>query len=824
MRCMQPGCRGSIVDGYCDVCGMPAPGGASSAAAASVGGQRPAAAAPVPGQPPGPPPGPRRPAPSPSVPQAPLASNPFGRGVSGSPPSKVPTGKCRMPGCPGSIIDGYCDVCGAPAGSTKASSEALLDSPGTAHTAASNRLGATALGSARAGGAATRSAKRIRETAKRLRAARLGAGLTEVPAAPVIDPSTVVMVDPVIPEDRRNCPTCGGPVGRSVDGDEGRLEGFCPKCRRPYSFTPKLNPGDLVAGQYEVKGCLAHGGMGWIYLARDKNVSDRWVVLKGLLNLGDEDALKATIAEQRFLAQVEHPLIVEIYNFVTHEGAGYIVMEYVGGRSLKQYLKERLAANNGEYDPLPVDQAIAFILEVLPAFSYLHENHLLYCDFKPDNVLQVGDSIKLIDLGGVRRMDDDDSAIYGTVGYQAPEVASLGASVASDIFTIGRTLLVLCAEFRGYQSTYEFSLPPVDQMPLFAQYDSLYRLLLKCCAPDPADRFVSADELRVQLLGVLREVVGAKSAGTAQTSVMSMLFEPPSVSSDTFDWHQLPKLKPDGTDPQFAWLSTIDLPDPVQRLSALDSAPQASTEVLLAKCQAALEMDNHRLLKQYVNEILAADPWEWRAVWVAGMGSLLAGDWRTAQSSFNAVYGQVPGELAPKLALAVACEQGGEPAVAENLYLICASTDSNYVTPAAFGLARLRSRRKDVQGTLDALDLIPSTSRGYLEARRLKAEHLLSFGQGLNDLQHALSSTHSARLDVLTQARLDVSIYQRALAEVAKNGSQGSLTIGDVPATRIALTDRLERAYRDQAALEPDAATRVALVDRANQIRRWSLL
>ena len=77
---------------------------------------------------------------------------------------------------------------------------------------------------------------------------------------------------------------------------------------------------------------------------------------------------------------------------------------------------------------------------------------------------------------------------------------------------------------------------------------------------------------------------------------------------------------------------------------------------------------------------------------------------------------------------------------------------------------------------------------------------------------------------MLTQARLDVSIYQRALAEVAKNGSQGSLTIGDVPATRIALTDRLERAYRDQAALEPDAATRVALVDRANQIRRWSLL
>ena len=127
----------------------------------------------------------------------------------------------------------------------------------------------------------------------------------------------------------------------------GRTEGFCAKCRNPFSFTPKLQPGDLVANQYEVAGCLAHGGLGWIYLARDKNVSDRWVVLKGLLNTGDADALAAAIVEQQFLAQVEHPLIVEIYNFVTHEDAGYIVMEYVGGTSLKQILKERMRANNG---------------------------------------------------------------------------------------------------------------------------------------------------------------------------------------------------------------------------------------------------------------------------------------------------------------------------------------------------------------------------------------------------------------------------------------------------------------------------------------------
>ncbi len=148
-----------------------------------------------------------------------------------------------------------------------------------------------------------------------------------------------------MPLDARVCPRCGAKVGQGAENVAARSEGFCPACGSLYSFTVKLQPGDVVAGQYEVVGALAHGGMGWIYLAKDRNVSGRWVVLKGLLNTGDADALAATIGEQRFLARVEHPLIVEIYNFVTHEDAGYIVMEYVGGRSLKQLLKQRMEAN-----------------------------------------------------------------------------------------------------------------------------------------------------------------------------------------------------------------------------------------------------------------------------------------------------------------------------------------------------------------------------------------------------------------------------------------------------------------------------------------------
>lgn len=88
------------------------------------------------------------------------------------------------------------------------------------------------------------------------------------------------------------------------------------------------------------QGCIAHGGLGWVYLAVDKNVNDRPVVLKGLVHSGDAEAQAIAMAERQFLAEVVHPQIVQIFNFVEHKDqhgnpVGYIVMEYVGGQSLK---------------------------------------------------------------------------------------------------------------------------------------------------------------------------------------------------------------------------------------------------------------------------------------------------------------------------------------------------------------------------------------------------------------------------------------------------------------------------------------------------------
>ncbi|WP_344077104.1 tetratricopeptide repeat protein [Streptomyces crystallinus] len=401
----------------------------------------------------------------------------------------------------------------ARSGRSSASSRSSRSS--TSRRSVSGRLSRSLTGSGSARSVSVRSSGPSTGTSAR---SRLGAGLVTVPGVPRPNPATAVMEHPEVPERKRFCSRsdCGAPVGRSRGERAGRTEGFCTKCGHPYSFVPKLHPGDIVHGQYEVVGCLAHGGLGWVYLAVDRAVSDRWVVLKGLLDTGDQDAMAAAISERRFLAEIEHSNIVRIYNFVEHldqrTGSmdGYIVMEYVGGKSLKEIANERRGPA-GKRDPLPVEQACAYGIEALEALGHLHSRNLLYCDFKVDNAIQTEDQLKLIDMGAVRRMDDDESAIYGTVGYQAPEVAESGPSVASDLYTVARTLAVLTFDFQGYTNVFADSLPDPEHIEVFRTYESFYRLLVRATDPDPARRFASAQEMAEQLTGVLREVVAIQT-------------------------------------------------------------------------------------------------------------------------------------------------------------------------------------------------------------------------------------------------------------------------------------------------------------------------
>uniref|UniRef100_UPI0038D44C33 serine/threonine-protein kinase n=1 Tax=Streptomyces europaeiscabiei TaxID=146819 RepID=UPI0038D44C33 len=484
-----------------------------------------------------------------------------------------PQQSCQRPGCSGSYEDMgggelYCDTCGlAPV----VSASGMVNSPPTGITGGGRGSRGSGTSSSRSSRSSARSSQSRRSVSGRLSRAlsgrttgrsvsvrssgktagssgraRLGVGLVQVPDVPRPDPRAMVLETAEVPERKRFCSRsdCGAPVGRARGERPGRTEGFCTKCGHPYSFVPKLHAGDIVRGQYEVVGCLAHGGLGWVYLAIDRAVSDRWVVLKGLLDTGDQDAMAAAISERRFLAEIEHSNIVRIYNFVEHldqrTGSldGYIVMEYVGGKSLKEIANDR-RTTDGRRDPLPVEQACAYGIEALEALGHLHSRNLLYCDFKVDNAIQTEDQLKLIDMGAVRRMDDDESAIYGTVGYQAPEVADVGPSVASDLYTVARTLAVLTFDFQGYTNVFVDSLPDPDNIEVFRQYESFYRLLVRATDPDPARRFASAQEMSEQLTGVLREVVSLQT-GRARPA-LSTIFGPEVKVTDTelfakLDW------------------------------------------------------------------------------------------------------------------------------------------------------------------------------------------------------------------------------------------------------------------------------------------------
>ncbi|MBC9724497.1 serine/threonine-protein kinase [Streptomyces sp. TRM68367] len=527
---------------------------------------------------------------------------------------------CQRPGCEGTYEDVgggelYCDTCGlapvvssrdmvgsAPTGITGSGKGGSRGSAGSGSSRSSSR-------SSRTSSQSSQSSKSRRSVSGRLSRSlsgkstgrlvsvrssgsgagssgrgRLGVGLVQVPAIPRPDPREMVLDNPQVPERKRFCSRsdCGAPVGRARGDRPGRTEGFCTKCGHPYSFVPKLRTGDVVHGQYEVVGCLAHGGLGWIYLAVDRAVSDRWVVLKGLLDTGDQDAMAAAISERRFLAEIEHANIVRIYNFVEHldqrTGSldGYIVMEYVGGKSLKEIANGRRTPE-GRRDPLPVEQACAYGIETLEALGHLHSRNLLYCDFKVDNAIQTEDQLKLIDMGAVRRMDDDESAIYGTVGYQAPEVAELGPSVASDLYTVGRTLAVLTFDFQGYTNVYADCLPDPDSIEVFRQYESFYRLLVRATDPDPVRRFASAQEMAEQLTGVLREVVSLQSGRARPT--LSTLFGPELKVTDA---ELFPKL-----DGEVSRLGARPVRTRRRTAAALPSAPHSTAALPSAPLSAA---------------------------------------------------------------------------------------------------------------------------------------------------------------------------------------------------------------------------------------------
>lgn len=729
---------------------------------------------------------------------------------------------CRRPGCTGAVEDGYCGLCGLAAGTSLqavvvASSRQQKDKAApkgeAAHgDAALMHSATTRFGKGKAPDESTWPGRQ--EDLARVQAVRV-----RLPALPTVDPEAAVLQNPCVPEHKRICSACEALLRREA--------GFCGKCGARYSFVPTLHAGDIVGQGYEVKGPIAFGGLGWIYLAMDRLLS-RYVVLKGLLNSQDASAAAVAVAERQFLASVKHPNIVGIYSFVQTGSEGFIVLEYIGGRTLKEHRSRR--------GPLPPAEALGYIYRVLPAFAYLHRMGLVFCDFKPENVMLEGAEVKLIDLGGVRRIDDPESDIYGTVGYSAPE-AGLGPTPAGDLFTVGRTLAVLLANIPGFADQHRYTLPAKADVPLFAEHESVYRFLLKATAQEPRRRFLSAEEMAEQMAGVLRETLAHE--GEPVRAVPSTLF-----GSDLLSLDAGSEMDPVAADPRYLPLPAVDttdvgaqavtsalsLPDPARRMQALRLAcrqvPQ-SREARLRLVSALTDVGEVDEAAKLLHTLEEDGVGDWRVLWFRARLELRQYRPDRAATAFDAVYSELPGELAPKLAMGFAAELAGDLSTAERMYDRVCGVDASYLS-AVFGLARTLRARGDRRGAVQALGRISPSSALYLRGRVEAVRALLSGGQGtapvLTDVLEAAALAETLPLEERKCCFIKKEVYRAALSSATgkKRGFHSGEKLFGHPVTERHVRLGLERAFRELARYAP-GDERMELIDEANRVRPRTL-
>ena len=396
-------------------------------------------------------------------------------------------------------------------------------------------------------------------------------------------------------------------------------------------------------------------------------------------------------------------------------------MEYVGGTSLKQIRK----AHNG---PLPPDQAVAYIVEIAPALGYLHDEGLAYCDFKPDNVMQSDEQLKLIDLGATVAMDDDDSVIYGTRGYQAPEIAWTGPTVATR--PLHRRPNACCSRH---------GLPPGERRlhrsatrarrragvrgtrVVVPRHPSRHR-------PGSRTRFASMDELADQLTGVLHEIAAADS-GHPQPRISTHFSPQRAIYAAGWDVPlsiglgdrraRVPRVDPN--DPGAALLATTS-GTPPPNSSRRSSTPSAESTTAAIPSRSRCDWSARHWSSVPPRTRAGGSPnsnpsfpADWRLKWYSGQCALLEGDFDAAAASFDAVLTMLPGELDPKLGLAATAELRGAYDEAARYYETVWRTNHSFYS-AAFGLARLRARAGDRAGAIATLDQITAASAHFTAA------------------------------------------------------------------------------------------------------------
>ena len=572
---------------------------------------------------------------------------------------------------------------------------------------------------------------------------------------------------------RMSCSSAGCGITFAPPYTEGPVpvEGFCPACGERYSYRPELSEGDLLRDQYRVMGPIAHGGQGWVYLAEDTHLGDV-VAVKGLLNRYEHDGARLADVERRNLVAIRHPRIVQIRDFVARRDdggqvtGGYIVMDDVGDGTLAKVTEE---VRRGE-SVLDIEHVAAYGCQILEAFVHLHadgERVFVYGDMKPSNVVHHRDGVKVIDLGGMRERGQSLPPAHVTPDYMAPETGTSAVpTVAHDLHTVGVTLR-------------ELARWAVTEVPGLGTA-SFERVIDRAVRTDPGRRFADAREMVGQLRGALREIralrgksdppepsdhfrPSARLLGARLGTVPHIRhwldrprrdrYEPP--VAPTLDLGAptpaeiarcLPVPRPYPGDPQAARFEVSSGYDPDRLLEQEDEKPR-SVEISLHNVRVLLSRNTRDDLERAQEELDTADSipgpsavrrWrlEWHRALLALRGAGLDDDRRQvagARNHFTRVHLELPGEYAPKLALAYCAEWLGDDTAGELYEAVFARNPAH--GGAALGLARIALRARDRRGAIDVLGRVRQGTLDHTVARvaalRIRAARLPGEGAPL---------------------------------------------------------------------------------------------
>jgi tRNA A-37 threonylcarbamoyl transferase component Bud32 len=319
--------------------------------------------------------------------------------------------------------------------------------------------------------------------------------------------------------------------GTSRGGSTGRLRNV-PKA---------LEPGTVLHARYEIVRRIGGGGMGAVYLARDRNLGNAPRAVKEMIqqNIDEsqhEKAINDFRRESMLLSSLEHSSIPTIYDYFYEEDSGrfYLVMKYISGGD---FLARLRSAPNGRLDEKTVCDWAVQVADVL---HYLHRQNppIIYRDLKPANLMIDGNSgrVMLIDFGIARWVQKEEKGVtaVGTMGYAPPELFSGKVEARSDIYSLGATMFHLLTGSDPQDNPlliFDFNKNPRPRQLSPSLSNEMEQILMRAVEYKPENRFRSAAEMRDTLADHLEKLrtgqvtYGATSGAAVSAALKTMQVE-----------------------------------------------------------------------------------------------------------------------------------------------------------------------------------------------------------------------------------------------------------------------------------------------------------